>query len=157
MLTSSMILFRIPFNYYFVVPYVVMILTTIINTVYINNYVKSTLTLETYNKTTNSARIEEAVSKTFKVISIYNITLFAIVLAVMFFGGYSLIYLGIAILVSILISMFVSLIFNTSLWSFWYKKDRDAVLKRRINAENIKREKKEKNGKQTEVDDKIVV
>ena len=71
----------------------------------------------------------------------------------MFFGGPSLIYLGIAIILGLIISAFVSLFINTSLWSFWYKKDKDNVLKRRLAAEKHKEELKA--NKKT--DDKIVV
>ncbi|MBQ7352097.1 MAG: hypothetical protein IJW59_04505 [Clostridia bacterium] len=155
MLFSSMVLFRIPFNYYFVVPFIVMITTTIINTTYINNYIKNTLTLDSYAKTTNSSRVEEATCKTFKLISCYTLMIMAVVLSVMFFGGPSLIYLGLAIVVGLIISAFVSLFFNTSLWSFWYRKDKDSVLKRRILAEQKKQDIKD--GKAKPVDDKIVV
>ncbi|MGN0961781.1 MAG: hypothetical protein ACI4PF_06275 [Christensenellales bacterium] len=155
MLLSAMITFRIPFNYYFVVPYIVMILTTIINATYINNYLKPTLNDDAYNKYTNSERVEEATLKTYKGINIYSSMLIILVLAVMFFGGPSLIYLGLAIIVGIIISIFVSLLINTTLWSFWYKKDKDKMLKRRIELE--KQREENKNKKNNKEDEKIVV
>jgi preprotein translocase subunit SecF len=76
------------------------------------------------------------------------------VLIVMFFGGPSLIYLGLALILGLIVSTFVSLFINTCLWSFWYKKDKDNVLKRRIDAE--KRKEEIKAGKK-QPDDKLVV
>lgn len=156
MLLSSMIAFRVPFNYYFVVPFMVMILSTIINTTYINNYIKSTLNNDSYAKVTNSQRVEEATCKTFKSIMTYTLMLIAVVLAVMFFGGCSLIYLGIAIILGMLISTFVSLLVNTSLWAMWYKKDKDKILMRRIESDKEKELKKDKK-KNNKEDDKILV
>jgi len=153
MLLSAMIAFRIPFNNYFVLPFVIMILTTIINATIMNNYIKPTLSNEQYNKYTNSDRVEEVTSKTWKTIGTYSIMLVTSILAVMFFGGPSLIYLGLAIIVGLIISSFVSLFVNTSLWSFWYKKEKDNVLKRRLEAEKHRAEVKA--GKKA--DDKIVV
>lgn len=154
MLLSAMICFRIPFNVYFVLPFIVMIVTTVINTTIMNNYIKSTLSMESYSKTTNSERVEETTAKNLNNILIYNIIILVSVLSVMFFGGPSLIFLGLAIIVGLFISMFVSLFINTSLWSFWYNKDKDNTLKRRIQAEKDKAEKV-KSGKKD--NDKIVV
>lgn len=155
MLFSAMIVFRIPFNYYFVVPFVVMILTTVINSTYINNIVKSTLNEDSYAKYTNTQRIEECTSKAIKGIVMYSSIIALIVLAVMFFGGASLIYLGLAIIVGLLVSIFVSLFINTSLWAMWYKKDKDKMLSRRIALEKAREEKK--NNKSKQEDEKIVV
>jgi hypothetical protein len=41
------------------------------------------------------------------------------------------------------------MIVYTTLWSFWYKKDKDIILRKRIDAEKHKEENK--------TDDKIVV
>lgn len=154
-LLSSMIAFRVPFNYYFVVPFVVMILTTIINATYMNNYLKSTLNNDFYAKFTNAERVEETTSKTYKSIVVYSSIIAIAILAVMFFGGPSLIYLGIAILLGLIVSTFVSLFINTSLWSMWYKKDKDKMLVRRIEAEKQKELNKDKKVKKDE--EKIVV
>jgi len=153
MLVAAMITFRIPFNYYFVVPFVIMILTTIINATYMNNYIKSTLTLDSYAKTTNAERVEETTRMSIKGILTYTIILIALILAIMFFGGLSLIYLGLAIITGLVISAFVSLLINPSLWSFWYKKDKDATLRRRIASEQRKADLKSGKVK----DEKIVV
>ena len=153
-LLSSMIAFRIPFNYYFVLPFVIMILTTIINSTLINNKIKSTLSTESYNKYTNSERVEEVSFNQLKPIGTYMIMLVVSVLSVMFFGGPSLIYLGLAIVVGLIVSAFTSLFVNTSLWSFWYNKEKDSILRRRIDAEKHREEIKA--GKK-KPDDKIVV
>lgn len=155
MLLSLMIVLRVPFNYYFVVPFVVMILTTIINSTYINNIVKGTLNDDAYAKTTNVDRIEACTTKAFKGIALYSSILALAVLAVMFFGGPSLIYLGIAIVLGLCVSMFVSLFINTSLWAMWYKKDKDKMLSRRIALEKAREEKK--NNKNKQEDEKILV
>ena len=49
----------------------------------------------------------------------------------------------------------VSLLINNSLWSFWYNKERDRVLTRRIDAE--KKRIEAKNNKNKQNDEKIVV
>ena len=155
MLFAAMVAFRIPFNYYFVVPFIVMILTTIINVTYINNIIKSTLNDDNFNKYTNAQRVEEIISTKYSGILIYSAIISLLVLSVMFFGGPSLIYLGLAIVVGLIISTFVSLIINSSLWSMWYKKDKDKVLKRRIELE--KQREENKNNKTKKDEDKIVV
>ena len=155
MLFASMVVFRIPFNYYFVLPFIVMIATTILNATYMNNYIKSTLADENYIKYTNSQRVEEVTGKTYKGILIYTSMLIALVLAVMFFGGPSLIYLGLAIIVGLIVSTFVSLLINTSLWAMWYRKDKDKMLIRRIELE--KQRELNKNNKNKKEDEKIVV
>lgn len=177
MLFSSMILFRIPFNYYFVIPFVVMILTTIINVTIMNNYIKTNLSNENYSKklgeeisedsskklvaklekislkTSNALRVEDTTRKYMMPIIMYSTMIIAIVLGVMFFGGASLIFLGLGIIVGVLISVFVSLFINTSLWSFWYNKTSDNTLKRRIQREKEKEDIKSGKIK----DDKLVV
>jgi preprotein translocase subunit SecF len=77
------------------------------------------------------------------------------ILGIIFFGSASLIYLGIATIVGIMVSAFVSLLINNSLWSFWYNKERDRVLTRRIDAE--KKRIEAKNNKNKQNDEKIVV
>lgn len=158
MLIAGMITFRIPFTIYFVLPFVVMILTLIINATIMNNYIKSTLNNELYNKTTNVERVLEATGKTFKSIVIYMSALAVSTLIVMFFGGASLIFVGLSLILGLLISFFISILINNSLWSFWYKKDRDKVLTRRIEAEKRAKKRKEdiKAGKNVD-DEKIVV
>lgn len=155
MLFASMVTFRIPFNYYFVVPFIVMILTTIINATYMNNYIKSTLNLESYSKFTNAQRVEETTQKSFKGICIYIGMIALLVFAVMFFGGPTLIYLGLAILVGLIISLFVSLLVYPTIWSMIYKKDNDKRLLKRIEAE--KQKELNKNNKTNKDDEKIVV
>jgi preprotein translocase subunit SecF len=154
-LVSSLVAFRIPVNYNFVIPFVVMIFTTIINATLMNNSIKAGLNNESYNKSTNADRVLMATKSNLKGIIIYMAILVAAVLGIMFFGNASTIYLGIATLVGLLVSAFVSILINNSLWSFWYKKDKDRVLIRRIDAEKKRLEAKNNKNKQT--DEKIVV
>jgi len=149
MLTTVMIVARIPFNYYFVVSYFVMSLTSIILTTVINNQLKIGLHDEKYNKYSNADRVYLAINKVFRNSSIFMAILALAVLSVMFFGNASLIYTTLSIIVGLIISYFSSMIFYTSLWSFWYKKDKDVILRKRIEAEKNKTENK--------TDDKIVV
>lgn len=149
MLTSIMITARIPFNYYFVLPYFVMILLSVFITTCINNSIKNNLNLEKYSKYSNAERIYDAVGSLIKNVSIFASLLIVGLIALMFFVEISFVYLIIATIVGIIVSLFVSIIFNTSIWSFWYKKDKDTMLKRRIEKEKSKEEKK--------TDDKIVV
>lgn len=149
MLTTVMIVARVPFNYYFVISYFVMVVSTIFISTYINNHIKSTLNDEKYNKYSNADRIYDSVSKTL-IPTVLSVAVIALCLfAVLFFGNTSLIYTILSILIGLCISLFASLIFNTSIWSFWYKKDKDASLRRRILAEKNKSEAKD--------EDKILV
>lgn len=152
MLTSVMIVARVPFNYYFVVPYFVMIVATIFMSAYINNEIKSKLNVDKYNKYSNSDRIYDAVKRTFTPIILFEAIISLLLFAVMFFGNISLVYTIVAILISNVISLFFTCVFNTTLWSYWYKKDKDAALRRRIDSEKKKLENKNKND-----DEKIVV
>jgi len=143
MLTSVMIVARVPFNYYFVISYFVMIIESIFMTTYINNQIKSTLTLDKYNKYSNADRIYDSVKKTLTTVILSVVILDLCLFAVMFFGNLSLIYTIISILIGSVVALFASIIFYTSIWSFWYKKDRDASLRRRIESENKKLENKD--------------
>ena len=156
MLVSCLILFRIPVGYNFVVPFVVMIVTTIINATVINNAIKNNLNNESLTKATNSDRVVLATKESFKGIYIYMIMLVAGVVGLMFFGNASLMYLGLSIIVGLVISAFVSMLVNVSLWSFWYKRDRDKVLVRRLETERKRIEAKNNKNKKQE-DEKIVV
>ena len=155
MLVSCLVVFRIPVNYNFVVPFVIMIMTTIINSLLMNNSIKNELNNDAYSKFTNSQRVMVATKENIKGIAIYMIMLFVATLGVMFFGGASSIYLGLAIVVGLMVSAFVSICINGSLWSFWYRRDRDKVLTYRLNAE--KKRLEAKNNKNKQQDEKIVV
>ena len=69
----------------------------------------------------------------------------------MFFGDLTLIYTMISIILGLIVAMFVVYFFEFSVWSFWYKKDKDATLRRKI--ENDKKKANQAN----KTDDKIVV
>ena len=154
-LVACLISFRIPVNYNFAVPFVVMIFTTIINATLMNNSIKSSLNNETNNKSTNVDRVLMATKDNLKGIIIYMSVLVAGILGIMFFGNASMIYLGIATIVGLVVSAFVSLLINNSLWSFWYNRERDKVLTRRLDAE--KKRIEAKNNKNKQPDEKIVV
>lgn len=143
MLTSVMIVARVPFNYYFVISYFVMIIESIFMTTYINNQIKSTLSNDKYNKYSNADRIYDSVKKTMTTIILSATILDLCLFAVMFFGNLSLIYTIISILIGSFVALFASIIFYTSIWSFWYKKDKDASLRRRIESEKKKLENKD--------------
>ena len=149
MLTSVMIVARVPFNYYFVVSYFVMIISTIFISSYINNQIKSTLTDDKYSNYSNAERIYDAVKKTYFSSLLFMGIVSLGLIAVMFFGNISLVYTIIAILIGNVIALFAGIMFNNTLWAFWYKKDKDASLRRRIESEKKKLENKN--------DDKIVV
>ena len=156
MLVSCLVAFRIPVNYNFAIPFVVMIMTTVINAMFMNNSIKNELNNEAFNKYTNSQRVMTATKENYKGITVYMSMLLAATLGVVFFGGASQIYLGLAIVVGLLVSAFVSLFINGSLWSFWYRRDKDKVLTHRLNAEKKRLEAKNNKNKNQQ-DEKIVV
>ena len=151
MLLTVMIVARIPFNYYFVVSYFVMTISTIIISSYLNNYIRSNLNVEKYNKYSNADRVYDAYARTIKPIMIFVALLSLSLFAIMFFGNSTLIYTMLSIIVSLMVGLFGIYFFEFSIWSFWYKKDKDATLKRKIEAEN------KKSTQTSKTDEKIVV
>lgn len=149
MLTSLLVLARIPLNNSFVISYFVMIVLSIVITTLINNYIKSTLNVDKYNKFSNADRVYESINKNIKFISIFAIIVMIMLFAIMFFD-LSLLYTVLSIIAGIIVSIFVSLIINFSLWTIWYKRDKDTRLKKRIETENKKVDTKT-------TDEKIVV
>lgn len=143
MLTSVMIVARVPFNYYFVTAYLVMIMSTIFITTIINNNIKSNLNEEKFNKYSNADRIYDAIKKTYFSSLLFMGIVSLGLIAVMFFGNISLVYTIIAILIGNVIALFAGIMFNNTLWAFWYKKDKDASLRRRIESEKKKLENKD--------------
>lgn len=153
-LLAAIICFRIPLNTYFVVPFVVMILTTVIYSTIMNNYIKNTLSNEKYDKVPNSERVAETTKRFLLPLGIVSLFIVVAIMVVMFFGGASLIYLGLAIIVGLIIAYLASLYVNTSFWALTYKRDKDTVLKRRIEQAKIKEEQRKAGQKP---DDKVVV
>lgn len=151
MLTIVMIVARVPFNYYFVVSYFVMIMASVFISTYINNNIKSNLNNEKYEKYSNSDRVYDAFKRTFKPVIIFTALMTLSVFAVMFFGNLTLLYIVLSILCGYLVMLFGTYMFEFSLWSFWYKRDKDLRLKRRLELE----EKILQNANKP--DDKIVV
>lgn len=152
MLTIVMIVARVPFNYYFVLSYFVMIFSTMFISVCINNYIRARLGNEKYSKYSNSDRVFDAFNATFKPIIMFIALISLSLFAVMFFGDLSLIFTVISILLGLAVTLFSVYFFEFSLWSFWYKKDKDATLKRRLELE--KKRASNPDGKQ---DEKIIV
>lgn len=140
LLTSVYLVARIPLNTYFVLSYFVMNLLTLVTTTFINNSIKNNLNSDAYSKFSNSDRVTSAIADTLKWQIIVMVSIVVVILGIMFFGSMSLLYTALGIICGIIISVFTSLIFNTSLWSMWYKKDKDTMLRRRIEKENSKTE-----------------
>ena len=151
MLTIVMIVARVPFNYYFVVSYFVMILSSVFISTYLNNNIRNNLNNEKYDKYSNADRVYDAFGKTYKPVLIFTALMILSVLGVMSFGNLSLIYTVLSIVIGYLVMLFGTYMFEFSLWSFWYKKDKDATLRRRVELEK----KREENSNKT--DEKIVV
>jgi len=119
-----------------------------------NNYIKNTLSNEKYDKVTNSERVAETTKRFLLPLGIVSLFIVVAIMIVMFFGGASLIYLGLAIIVGLIIAYLASLYVNTSFWALTYKRDKDTVLKRRIEQAKIKEEQRKAGQKP---DDKVVV
>ncbi len=151
MLTIVMIVARVPFNYYFVVSYFVMILSSALISTYLNNNIRSNLNNEKYDKYSNSDRVYDAFGKTLKPVLIFTALMILSVFGIMFFGNLSLIYIVLSIMLGYLVMLFGTYMFEFSLWSFWYKKDKDATLRRKLELEK----KRAENNNQT--DEKIIV
>lgn len=151
MLTIVMIVARVPFNYYFVVSYFVMILSSVLISTYLNNNIRSNLNNEKYDKYSNSDRVYDAFGKTFKPVLIFTALMILSVFGIMFFGNLSLIYIVLSIMLGYLVMLFGTYMFEFSLWSFWYKKDKDATLRRKLELEK----KRAENNNQA--DEKIIV
>ncbi len=151
MLTIVMIVARVPFNYYFVVSYFVMIMASVFISTYINNNIRLHLNDEKYEKYSNSDRVYDALGKTLKPVLIFTALLMLSVFAVMFFGNLTLLYIVLSILCGYIVMLFGTYMFEFCLWSFWYKREKDATLKRRLQLEQKRQDKSNK------TDDKIVV
>ncbi len=148
-LTSGIILFRIPLNNQFMLAYFVLILSVTLQSIYLANFVKSTFKLDSFSKSTNKDRAYFAISKSYKEILIFAGIVALATMIVGLFGNASLIFTTLSLVLALLISPFVSIVFNLSIWSSWYQKDKDLILRRRLEIEKKKLEKK--------TEDKIVV
>lgn len=149
LLTSLLIVCRIPLNMNFVISYFVMMIVSVLYMTVINNSIKGTLKNDKFAKSSNADRVYYAIDNTKSLLLIVTLMICCMLIAIMFFGGLSFIYTILSIVIGIVTALFVSTVFYTSLWSFWYKKAKDNRLKKRIEAENNKKDKKP--------DDKVVV
>ena len=154
MLFAIQVVARIPFNTNFMISYAVMTVATIIITTFINNIIKSTLNDEQFAKSNNTERVSFAISKVLKKTLICSLIFMFAVLILGFVGNISSLYTTISIIVGIIVAFVSSLYFNTCVWALGYKKDKDMMLKRRIEIEKKRLEEKENKNKS---DEKIVV
>ena len=139
---SLLILTRLPVNQFTILSFFVMLLLTTYASMYINNCIKETLNNDKYSKFTNDERITFAINKTFKTLLIIFAFLFVAILAVMFIGNLSLIYLCTSFIIAILVSFAMVIIYNTTIWALIYNKDKDTILRKRIEKENNKSQEK---------------
>lgn len=152
MLTSANIIFRVPLNTGFMVAYAVSALLCIIISTIINNGLKPTINDEQYAKSSNADRIYSVVNCRFIAkILVYLAFIIIPLILLAVFSTISTLYTIISVLVGMVVSVFTSVFFAPSIWSFWYNREKDKMLKRRQEREKKKLENKDK------TDEKIVV
>ena len=152
MLTSANIIFRIPLNTGFPIAYAVATLLCVIISIVINNGLKPTVNDDQYAKFSNEERVYSVVNCRF--IAMILVCLAFIVLPLVIIAAFSTIstlYTIISVIVAMVISVFTSMFFASTIWSFWYNREKDKMLKRRKVREQKKLENKDK------TDEKIVV
>lgn len=137
-LTAVYLVARIPLNSYFILSYFVMTLSSIIMITTINNIIKNNLNIEKFAKYSNAERVYNALNETYKWQVAAMASIIVVLLGIMLFGSVSLLYTILGIISGIIIAMLTSIFIYGSLWSFWYKKDKDTMLRRRIEKENNK-------------------
>lgn len=154
MLFGMQVVTRIPFNTNFLIAYVVMIISTAVLITIINNHIKATLNDEKYAKSSNAERVILAVKANYKGVVIASASAIVALMIVGFMGSVSTLYTTLSIILGLVISILTTLFFFTTIWSLGYKKDKDKMLKRRIELEKKRLEEKDKKNK---TDEKIVV
>ena len=142
LVASLLILTRLPVNYFTILSFFVMLLLTTYTTLYVDNYIKETLNNDKFNKFSNDERVTFAINKTFKNLVIVFASLIVAILAVMFVGNLSLIYLCTSFIMAIIVSFAMTIIFNTTIWALIYNKEKDTILRKRIEKENNKSQEK---------------
>lgn len=154
MLFGLQVVARIPFNSNFLIAYGIMIITTIIMITCLNNALKENLAQDKYAKCTNAERVISCVKSIYLGVIIAFALAMVALIVVGLMGSLSTLYTMLSILLGLIISILVSLFFYTTIWSLFYKKDKDNMLKKRIALEKKRLEEKDKKIK---TDDKIVV
>lgn len=152
MLTAGNIIFRIPLNTGFMLAYMVCTLLVVFISIVIHNSLKKTINDDTFAKYSNEERVYHVVNIKFMIKTLIYLALIVLPLAILaIFSSISAVFNILSILIGMVIAVFVSTIFAPSIWSFWYKRDKDIMLKRRKDREQKKLENKDKN------DEKILV
>lgn len=152
MLTSANIIFRIPLNKGFMLAYMVSTLLVVFISIIIHNALKKTINDDAFAKYSNEERIYHVVNLKFMIKTLIYLAFIALPLVILaIFSSVSMLFTILSILIGMIIAVFVSTIFAPSIWSFWYKRDKDIMLKRRKDREQKKLENKDKN------DEKILV
>lgn len=148
MLTACNIIFRIPLNTGFMLAYVVTTLIGAVISIVICNRLKPTLNDDAYAKFSNEERVYSAVSVEFIIKILILLAFVALPLVILaIFSNVSTVFTIISVLVGMIISVFTSVIFAPSIWAFWYKRDKDIMLKRRKEKEQKKLENKDNDEK----------
>ena len=152
MQTSALIIFRIPLNRGFILSYGISTMLGVVLSIIIHNALKPTINEDSYAKYSNVERVYSVVNTKFiyKVL-IYLAFIILPLLIIAIFSTVSTLFTILSIIVSFVVSLFTTLIFAPSIWSFWYKRDKDKMLKRRKEREQKKLENKDKK------DEKILV
>lgn len=152
MLTSANVIFRIPLNTGFPIAYAVATLLCVIISLVINNGLKLTINDDQYSKFSNEERVYSVVNC--RLIAMILVSLAFVVLPLVLiavFSTISTLYTIISIIIGMVVAVFTSMFFGPTIWSFWYNREKDKMLKRRKVREQKKLENKDK------TDEKIVV
>lgn len=151
MLTACNIIFRIPLNTGFMLAYVVTTLLGSIISIVICNQLKPTLNDDAYAKFSNEERVYSVVNLNSIIKILILLAFIALPLVILaIFSTISTVYTIISTLVGMIIAVFTSAIFAPSVWSFWYKRENDIMLKKR-------KERAEKKLENDKNDEKILV
>ncbi len=152
MLIAGNIIFRIPQNTGFMLAYMVSTLLVVFISIVIHNSLKQTINDEAFAKFSNEERVYHVVNCKFMIKTLIYLAFIALPLVIFaIFSSISTLYIILSVLLGMIIALFASMIFAPSVWSFWYKRDKDIMLKRRKEREQKKLENKDKN------DEKILV
>lgn len=146
MLIAGNIIFRIPQNTGFMLAYMVSTLLVVFISIVIQNSLKRTINDDAFAKYSNEERVYHVVNLKFMIKTLIYLAFIALPLVILaIFSSISMLFTILSVLLGMIIALFVSMIFAPSIWSFWYKRDQDIMLKRRKIREQKKLENKDKN------------
>ena len=152
MLTSANVIFRVPLNTGFPIAYAVATLLCVIISIVINNGLKPTINDDQYSKFSNEERVYSVVNCRFIAMILVCLAFIIIPLVIIAaFSTLSTLYVIISVIIGMAAAVFTSMFFAPTIWSFWYNREKDKMLKRRKEREQKKLENKDK------TDEKIVV